>query len=113
MEQFKGTKGPWQLTTVPFEIAVSDSIASIYGPMIGGGSPLITGHISRSVGNIQALANAHLIAAAPDLLEALQNLVQLKEWKERNGKDEHYEKAQPIALHAARSAISKALNQEV
>lgn len=59
------------------------------------------------------LSAARVFTASHDLLEALQNLVQLKEWKDRNGKDEHYEKAQPIAWDAARAAISKALNQEV
>lgn len=67
------TLGPWQLTTVPFEIRNTDSAASIYGPQsINGGACLIA-DISRSAGDEQATANAQLIASAPDLLEALKS----------------------------------------
>lgn len=57
-------------------------------------------------------ANMNLIAAAPELLEALQNLIQLKEWKDKHGKDEHYEKAKDKAWYDAKSAIDKALNYQ-
>ena len=58
----------------------------------------------------EAKANAKLIAAAPNLLEALQNLVALKESKDKSGKDEDYLKSQPIAWENAKKAILKALN---
>ena len=58
----------------------------------------------------ECLANAKLIAAAPELLEALQELLQVKEWKDKNGKDEHYLKAQPVAWQNAKAAINKAVN---
>lgn len=53
-------------------------------------------------------ANAKLIAASPALLEALQELLQVKEWKDKHGKDEHYLKAQPSAWSNAIAAIQKA-----
>lgn len=58
----------------------------------------------------EAKANAKLIATAPELLEALQNLVALKESKDKSGKDENYLKSQPIAWENAKKVISKALN---
>lgn len=67
-EETKHTPGPWQLTTIPFELRNTDSAAAIYGPMsIDGGACLIA-DISRSAGDAQATANARLIASAPDLL---------------------------------------------
>jgi len=74
MMETKHTKGPWQLTTVPFELRSLDSAAAIYGPIDPhGGSPLIA-DISRSTGDNEADANAKLIVAAPELLEALAEL---------------------------------------
>ena len=45
------------------------------------------------------------------LLEALKNLVQLKKCKDKNGKDEHYVKSQPIAWKNAKEAIKKATSK--
>ncbi len=42
-----------------------------------------------------------------ELREALENLVQLKDWKDRHGKDEHYKKHQPAAWDNARIVLSK------
>lgn len=73
----KHTPGPWELSTIPFEIRNTDSAAAIYGPMSEqGGSPLIA-DVSRSAGDGQASANAKLIAAAPEMLEALK---EINEW---------------------------------
>jgi len=58
----------------------------------------------------QGKANAKLIAAAPNLLKALQELVEVKDWKDKNGKDEHYEKSQPVAWKNAKAAIAKAIS---
>ena len=56
-------------------------------------------------------SNALLILASPDLFNALNELLQVKEWKDKNGKDEHYSNAQPIAWENARKAINKALGK--
>lgn len=68
----KHTKGPWQLSEIPFELRSNDSAASIYGPNILNNGACFIADISRSAGDKQATANAKLIAAAPELLEALQ-----------------------------------------
>lgn len=54
-------------------------------------------------------ANAKLIACAPTLLEALEELIQVKEWKDKYGKDAQYLKAQPIAWENAKKVLEKAL----
>lgn len=43
--------------------------------------------------------------------EALENLVQLKDWKDKHGKDEQYEKHQPAAWEAARKALKLNTNE--
>ena len=52
------TKGPWR---------IGDAGATVFGPPQGL-PPLI-------VANVRSKANAHLIAAAPDLLEAAKHLL--------------------------------------
>lgn len=42
-----------------------------------------------------------------ELVEALEALVQVKDWKDKHGKDEHYERSQPIAWGNARKALLK------
>lgn len=70
------TPGPWQLTTIPFELRNTDSAAAIYGPQsIEGGACLIA-DISRSAGDDLATANAQLIAKAPELLKENEQLKQ-------------------------------------
>jgi hypothetical protein len=41
------------------------------------------------------------------LREVLENLIQLKDWKDKYGKDEHYTKHQPAAWDAARAALNQ------
>lgn len=42
-----------------------------------------------------------------ELVTALDELVQLKNWKDKNGKDEHYVRSQPIAWSNAKEALAK------
>lgn len=49
-----------------------------------------------------------MIAAAPDMLESLIKLVNLKNYKDNNGKDEYYLEAKTFAWKYAVEAINKA-----
>lgn len=72
MKEFKGTKGVWQLTTSALECDHNSEIATIWGDSeLNEGAKLIA-HIDNSPGISEALANAHLIAAAPELETRLQ-----------------------------------------
>lgn len=75
-EQAQHTPGPWQFQTVRTSVGLCHKVglfpykpgklnsACIYVDYPGGGSV-----------EAELLANAHLMAAAPDLLSALENLV--------------------------------------
>lgn len=63
MNEFKGTPGPWEVEPNPGK-------GSWVGDSKGNWSALSCG---RS--NDEGEANAHLIAAAPDMLEALQEAI--------------------------------------
>ena len=100
MKEFKGTPGPWRFdeqTTLSggqvFYIAQDDNAK--YTPNYSDVSQTCSGELKH----IQK-ANAQLIAAAPDLLEALQKLVGI------NGNRSEPEYVQ------ARAAINKALGEE-
>ena len=100
---FEGTKGKWKV----INIELFD-----YSTCVVGNDKTSVCHLfyeGRTITD-EAKANAKLIATAPELLEALQNLVALKELKDKSGKDENYLKAQPIAWENAKKVISKALN---
>lgn len=89
MEQFKGTPGPWSGKDVG--ICKQDRA----GLQLGF---IMTTDEDRVV---ECAANAHLIAAAPDLLESLQALVKVIDaagWE--------------AATVDARAAIAKALGKE-
>lgn len=60
---------------------------------------------SRSRLKIETLANARLIAAAPELLEALQNIVGTYNDSDRWTQGDEPE---PVEIQAARAAIAKA-----
>ena len=103
----KHTPGPWFIKPI--------SNATVEGNLniIQTGSPTGKGyHISYSTSwddnedtKLEAQANANLIAAAPDLLESLQAL--LNSWS--NGSAEDFSNSEK----KARAAISKALGEEL
>jgi len=102
--EFKGTKGDWEyrndVVDRGFYIETVDkSHQNTFIGDVGGGL--------QSKQEIEA--NAKLIASSPALLEALRELVQLKEWKDKYGKEHHYLKSKPIAWGNAKKAIEKAL----
>lgn len=93
MEEFRGTPGPWHGKDVA--ICRQDSA----GLQLGF---IMTGSESRAA---EGLANAYLIAAAPELLEALQVSVSVI----KNMADPSQSKT--FALELANAAIAKALGK--
>lgn len=93
-ERTMHTKGPWTYI-------VSRSLIHIETPNLGDGSPC--GEHIASVPKSRE-ANAHLIAAAPELLEALKLCLQRLEWARM---DVPFFDPQ-TSIDAALSAIAKA-----
>lgn len=91
MSKFKGTKGPWFFGN-----------GSVYGNKLEGVCSML-GSTSRPI----PLANARLIAAAPELLEALQGLVDYVDEMHRIG---HIQR--PNQSSIAMAAIVKALYEK-
>ncbi len=96
----KHTPGPWVIECAPCD---GHSAAAYY--IFGGGKRRAVAHIKRST--VQPMeANARLIAAAPDLLEALVVLVNEKaDYMRRNNLGDPEREG---ATKQARAAISKA-----
>lgn len=104
MKEFNGTPGPWRFdeqTTLSggpvFYIAQDDNAK--YTPNYSDVSQTCSGELKH----IQK-ANAQLIAAAPDLLEALQSILELQ--------TRGYVVLGDKYTDMARAAISKALGEE-
>ncbi|MCY5139181.1 hypothetical protein OV141_16020 [Salmonella enterica subsp. enterica serovar 1,4,[5],12:i:-] len=95
MKKFKGTPGPWSGKDV--RICRQDRA----GLQLG----FIMTHDENRVAECEA--NAHLIAAAPDFLEALQ----LAEKAMAEGRNVTYPEWY-VVINKARAAISKALGEE-
>lgn len=93
MKEFKGTPGPWAGKDVG--ICRQDRA----GLQLG----FIMTHDENRVA--ECAANAHLIAAAPDLLEALQEMLN-KAYKQ-NWNDQY-----PDEVSKAQAAISKDMGEE-
>ena len=102
--EFKGTKGEWDWE----ENSASQVDGSTCIEVHIGGGPQIA-YLQSFVGwgadyeRNATIANANLIAAAPDLLEAMQNMVEAYQ---------HEASIDNPALLSARAAISKALGEK-
>jgi hypothetical protein len=101
----KHTPGPWMVKHSESKIAfnvISTALGAKYKIAICPYIHIVLGERG------EAEANAKLIAAAPELLETLNKLVNLKHYKEANGKDDYYSEAQPLAWKNAIESIKKA-----
>lgn len=98
----KHTPGPW---TANPKHAARDNDGEIIIEQAGGSAPIATCYsINTLFNNDQAKANAALIAAAPDLLEALEVVTLCLAWHEERHGVGMYRKA----VESARAAIAKA-----
>ena len=93
MSDGKQTKGPWE------ELTPSDNI---WPPRVFAGSEIIAMVDNSDMTQDEKIANARLIAAAPDMLEALLGMVRLAEL---DGVDDR------IICHESRAAIAKATGE--
>lgn len=99
MKEFKGTPGPWVASKTDRSIGpVSRDDDQSYGMI------LPVAWVEFDGNDAYQQANANLIAAAPDLLEALQELAFLCEHDEGCRELTEYKRA--------KAAISKALGEE-
>lgn len=98
----KHTPGPWRVH--PYEINVGPyNKGRDVGPA-GRSVAQVIGEFENPTPGGEAEANARLIAAAPDLLEALRDLLDTSQPNQA-----HYnEEADDIARHRARAAIKRA-----
>jgi hypothetical protein len=99
----KHTPGPWELSDhfTVYKLNEDRRRANIFWATVYAGNQHGTVKTERS----EVAANARLIAAAPDLLEALQAV---REWAE--GSAENYTGDHPVAK--ARAAIAKATEEQ-
>ncbi|MFP2409146.1 hypothetical protein ACLEVB_17285 [Enterobacter ludwigii] len=114
MKEFNGTPGKWSFShssasddnVACIEINSSESLHEI--AYLQSTPPNIGGDGKTSFD--KTIANAHLIAAAPDLLEAMQNMIGAFDnpiVRRKLPSDFNSE-----AIQSARAAISKALGEE-
>lgn len=99
MEEFKGTPGPW------FEHREGFSTVYVEARLRQGVIQEVAACGPTEAGSDAQSANARLIAAAPELLQALQELVHADTHGIKNCS------AQVYALEKAKSAINKALGK--
>ena len=98
--EFKGTKGKWEKVHTKIQVEPQNPMRTLTICQVFGGDE-------------ESLANAKLIAAAPELLEAALEV--LKVWNE-DGEGGEIQMKTPIAWHRplrkAEKAIKKALGGE-
>ncbi len=93
MDKFEGTAGPWFVSNEGNLLIRDESGLSIVAKYVG------------YANDEEEVANANLIAAAPELLEALQSLFIATLWGVRNSS------AMNSALEKSQDAINKALGK--
>lgn len=101
MSENKFTPGPWLVTGGTFVYALNDYGTNSFWANIYAGSQ--GGYKSAATSSEEIEANANLIAAAPDLLEALERIMDLGIVEHQVGWPEL-----ELALSMSRVAISKA-----
>jgi hypothetical protein len=99
------TEGPWRVSGRCYELG--EGLAGVSGPgwnELAGVVVEVNGYL-----NDEGIANARLIAAAPDLLEALQELCEIVEdaIEQKSAKD-----LDSFTLQPARAAIAKATGDQ-
>lgn len=97
MKEFKGTSGPWEKGKNGF----GDSMMVYCDDELGSAVADCSVKHSMKLTIAERLANAKLIAAAPELLEALQNCLMLMK---------HFQQEYYIEYEVAEAAINKALS---
>ncbi|MCO8049124.1 hypothetical protein NI531_00020 [Proteus penneri] len=95
--EFKHSPAPW--------VAVINTDLDLPGGLIKSGDKSIAHTLQKAIGAEQARANAHLIAAAPELLEALIEM-------QRNGRKQGWDNKYESSMEKTRLAIAKALGQQ-
>ena len=100
MGKFKGTPGPWRVSEKRGDLI--DIRHNSNG--IGAISLNLAHVVARQSWLKEAEANAKLIAAAPELLEALQRMV-------NKAHKQNWNDAYPEELQSAQAAINKALGE--
>lgn len=104
-------KGPWEVQPTPETLKGGDFQARIIAPgaLSDGCDAIVVGHYSdrNGIGNIHWPANAYLIAAAPDLLAACQQFIDLDERLFRTSLDEYQLAAWDTSIKECREAVNK------
>lgn len=98
MNEFKGTPGPWAV--------VGTCCDGVGADFDSGGHKSVCQRPARTGGKLtdEYNANMHLIAAAPELLEALQRML-------RAGQKQNWNERYEYEMSLAREAIAKALGE--
>lgn len=95
---FKGTEFPWESTNETYKVDQHDLyLVDVHG---NNSSVLVAEGETKEI----ALSNANLAAAAPDLLIALSEIIELEHSEDLNLKFD--------AMYNAKQAIKKALGNE-
>ena len=102
--EFKGTKGKWHHSSQKGTINHC-IMAQVWSEK----QETWLANINSTENEIEATANAKLIAKSPELLEALYELLSLKKWKDEFGKDDWYLEKQPLAWSNAQKVLEETL----